>query len=286
MKDFKLVFTQKSPLTNSLSSDTIFGAFFYYLFLEDEEKAKEYHRLFVSGYPPFIVSSLIPYRFLPFLGGGLVELKSISDREKMKRIKKIEYLNEETLPNLTHLGDLPKYDSPYVAEKRVYVNLKGEESLPYGLNLLWIKSRKLSLYLRILKEDDKELIIEQLKKVFLFGIGKKFSVGLNHLEFESIDTVDIPSDGDYFINLSAFIPQKQEADYLEPVFYQLNPKYPRHGLIFGQGTPFKKKIFYLKEGSLFKAIKNKSFYGVVISRGLSRIIEETLGIYLCYPYFF
>lgn len=285
MKDFKLIFTQKSPLTNPLSSDTIFGAFFYYLFLENEKKAKEYLGHFVSGDPPFIVSSLIPYQFLPFLGGGLVEIRSFSDQGKIKKTKKIEYLHEKTLQNLDCSDEYLKEESPYVAEKRIFVNLREEESLPYGLNLLWVKSKRLSLYLRIFKVEDENLIVEQVKKIFLFGIGKKFSIGLNHLEFQSIDPVEISNEGDYFINLSAFIPKKQESDYLNPIYYQLIPKYPRHGLIFGQEKPFKNKIFYLKEGSLFKTSKKQAFYGTVLNERLSNVIQNTLGIYISYPYF-
>jgi len=55
--DYILIFNQKSPLINQLTSDTLMGGFLYYLSLFDKQKFLEFYDKFCLGEPPFLTSS-------------------------------------------------------------------------------------------------------------------------------------------------------------------------------------------------------------------------------------
>lgn len=104
----------KSSLVTELRSDTLWGLIAYSLaVLYPDEKVKDFHGSYNSGTPPFLISSVFPFkqkdtqsvpvRFFPkpFLQGSDVKRNSQDKREsllflqRLKKFKKVKLLTED-----------------------------------------------------------------------------------------------------------------------------------------------------------------------------------------------
>ncbi len=304
MKVLRLIFNQKSYFSNLISSDMIIGGFLYYLAIEDKIRFEKYLRDFKNYQPPFLVSGVLPHDYLPFLGGNFVEIfDDISNKDQLKKLKKINYLKKVIVLNLKNNLNYQVVlanNADLIKDSKIQVNIKDRrindgENLPYEIDIYHFKEKEKlinqsDIYLKVFNKEEESFIIDFLKKIFTFyGLGKKANVGFNQLKLSDIDEIDFPDVGDYFINLSAFIPKKDEKNQFSVLSTEIVAKRPKHGKYFGGDKPFKRQIFYLKEGSLFKLINKKEendFFGEILTSNLSLTIPSTIGVYYCFPFYF
>lgn len=100
------------------------------------------------------------------------------------------------------------------------------------------------------------------------GIGGDRNIGLNQFKL-SVDEVDLKSvgEGKRFVTLSRYVPSPGEIDTNgDEICYDVVPWVSRvdNSLDF-QGKRFiKDRVFYMKEGSTFKAKEKKEFYGTLL----------------------
>jgi len=77
--DYILIFNQKSPFINPITSDTLMGGFLYYLSLKDKAIFSSFYQEFYNGKPPFLTSSFFPYPYIPIDWNFLLSLLEKED---------------------------------------------------------------------------------------------------------------------------------------------------------------------------------------------------------------
>jgi len=295
--DYILIFNQKSPLINRLTSDTLMGGFLYYLSLFDKQKFLEFYDKFCLGEPPFLTSSFFPYFYLPVNGNFLLSfVKEKENLSVVKKIKKISFVEEGFFEEKDKEGFLfrkieEKDESYYLHIKREMVNIKDKkenqgQALPYTIDGYYFKDKKGYFLLRIFEEKEKDFIIDFFKQIFNFGIGKRVSVNFNHFEFEDLRKIELKNEGESFLNLSFCQFKGEEKNLIEPLFFDIEEKNPRLGPIFSLGRPFKKSFFGIKEGGVFKAKDKRPFFGMVNKSLYPKENFLPIQIVYCLPYYF
>ncbi len=98
------------------------------------------------------------------------------------------------------------------------------------------------------------------------GIGGDRTSGRNQYEIsDNIKEMKLPESlsPNCFINLSRFLPKKNEIDFSKkPLFYNLLPYRSKvESSVFRDVDIWKKRIIYFKEGSIFPLKEKKFFYG-------------------------
>ena len=297
-KDYILVFNQKSPFINPITSDTLMGGFLYYLSLYDKSAFVSFYKDFYNNNPPFITSSLFPFSYIPINFNFLSSFFSVDEKNDFgKKIKKINFVKkfffeaEDKKNYLRLLAEKSSFDY-FNLVKREMVNIKNKEEnegkvLPYTFKGYFFKNKKAYFFLRIFKLEKKELIVSLFKEIFLYGLGKRSSINFNYFEFEKEEEIEIGRQGDYFINLSLCQFQNNEKDFIEPLFFDIEEKNPRLGPFYGKDKPFKNSFFAIKEGSVFRSKVKSPFYGRVNTNLYPKSQDfYPLQILYCLPYYF
>jgi len=297
-QDYLLIFNQRSPFLNPITSDTLMGGFLYYLSLYDKSTFTSFYQDFYNNNPPFITSSLFPFEYIPINSNFLASFFSTEEKNTIgKKIKKINFVKKdffEIADKKNYLQSLVENSSfsYFDLVKKEMVNIKDKEkndnrALPYTFKGYFFKNKKAYFFLRVFKLEKKELIISLFKDIFFYGLGKRSSINFNHFEFEKEEAIKISQEGDYFINLSFFQFDSNEKDLVEPLFFDIEEKNPRLGPIYGKSKPFKNSFFGVKEGSIFKTKEKRSFFGRV-NPGLYPKNKDFFPIQIlyCLPYYF
>lgn len=121
---------------------------------------------------------------------------------------------------------------------------------------------------------------EELKEIFsyfhYFSVGNKGSIGRNLFTLQDIIKIDLKSDSERKMVLSAYIPMKNEFEAdessyeLNSVNYIANPK--------RKGSIYTRKISHIAEGSVMKFKTHQDYYGKVISYALGEERQYHYGI--------
>lgn len=287
MKDYLITLKLKSAVIKPIVSDQISGGLLYFLSIKDKVLFKKFYQGFIENKPPYIFSSLFPHDYLPINSNFLNEIvfENKLTKDESKKIKKISFIHKDFFQNIAnHKNNLlnESRSSIILKNRRTMVSQKNETL--YTEFFYQYKDKKVDVYLRVFEDFDLTLIDE----FFSYFIGKKISSGFSNFEVREVKEIKIPTDGDYFINLSAYIPNYDEKDIYEPLYFDFFVKYPKLGVLVGGKNPFKKKIILVKEGSVFR-LKNQSYnlnyFGNVL-KNVSLAKKEAIQITLSFPYFF
>lgn len=129
---------------------------------------------------------------------------------------------------------------------------------------IYLNSTLAKLYFLIMTED-----IDFFSPVFRWlsdtGIGGNRTVGKGHYDIKKsegeISLLSI-EDSNVFITLSRYLPEDGEINWEEENYYELLPYQSRFDTMFFKGGEFlKKRIIYLKEGSVLSFREKKEYYG-------------------------
>ncbi|GBD39334.1 hypothetical protein HRbin37_01609 [bacterium HR37] len=119
----------------------------------------------------------------------------------------------------------------------------------------------------LLKTDEISLLeplVNRNKFLSDHGIGGDRNIGFNHfkLSLEELN-LNLGGEGKIFVTLSKYIPVVEEIDANKDFLsYDVIPYISRVDNTYDfQGKFVKDRVFYMKEGSVFKAKEKKEFYG-------------------------
>lgn len=282
-----LVYINPKSSFPNLHSDTLFGALTYAISELYPEELEGFLDLFKNKQAPFLLSSTFPFinfndekvRFFPKIISNLKNLKfkdEIHFMDKNKEFKKIDFIEESiflgiisgktkeediinnlqdyvTSNNLLHLKDsFPKEfrfkNAKSLDPHNVINRLTNEsEGVFYGEGTQY---KNMGLFFLVKFEDDsfKDILISALRFLEDRGFGVDISTGKGQFTFETEDFTFEDIEGDYFTNLSRFIPSKEDLKIVD--------KNSSYEIGFKRGTSregqLRKQVRFFKEGSTFK----------------------------------
>lgn len=260
--------TYSSTLT-PFQADTIFGHLCWVVaYQESDIGLQKFLEPFRDGEPPFVISD-------GFLAGHLPKPLSaefgIDDPFERKEIKRIEFLAEEDFHRVRS-GEKFKLLPADISIKIISVphntvsrltNTTLDEGGVYSLEETFIP--EIDIYLKVINDEWKNLVIELFKELSKAGYGRKKSIGKGKFSVGEIKgyNFDDVKDANGFVTLSSFCPN--ENDPTEGL-YKTFIKCGKLGEEFTYcGNPFKKPLIMIKTGSVFTTNgQSKPFYGRMI----------------------
>lgn len=205
---YRLKIKNKGYFINPITGDQLNGGFLYYLSLVNKELFQLFFDTFLKDNPPFLFSSFFPSGYLPinsqFIVSALVENLS---KDETKSLKKISFLPVDFFSKFSQLN---KDNLLSISQEKIFnikklakVSIKNDTL--YNEQLITFSSNMIDLYLFI-ENFDFDDIKNYLEEFICFFVGKKVSVGFSNFSLISGSKMDNLGSGDYFINLSPFIP--------------------------------------------------------------------------------
>ncbi len=253
-KIYRLKIKIKGYFVNPITGDQLNGGFLYYLSLVNKEMFNLFFEEFIKNQPPFVFSSFLPSGYLPINSQFLTNhLFSDLLKDESKIIKKIKFIPAKYFSELSNLKKdellMIAKEKIIIEEKLAKVSIKNDTL--YNQGIISYTSKYADVYFSFsnFEFDD---ISSYLEEYLAYFVGKKVSAGFSNFSLFSSEKLENLGSGDYLINLSTFIPKKEEANLYQPLFFDFFTKYPKLGNLFDGGNPFKKKIILVKEGSVFK----------------------------------
>lgn len=311
----KLTLKQISGLLTELQSDTIFGHFCWRLKdFHGEEKLNYFLDLYRNRNPVFTISNsfferdgilYLPNPHLPFK-------EKQEDKTKDEKIKSfLAYKDSKSKKFLTlvqfnealtgnDIANDDKKQPKYVKDLRTSVEISREtfsskESQLFSYAPFYIEEEIISskknvfsktntvIFIKILNESEfKNFDCEKiLKEVFKTGFGKKKSSGYGEFDvsgFDKFEGFKEPEDSNGFITLSNYLPSEFDGITADNSYYELNIKYGKFGEELALiKNPFKKPIVFMIQGSCFKTVEKKEFFGrCTINGEISSLYEEAI----------
>jgi len=113
-------------------------------------------------------------------------------------------------------------------------------------------------------EDYENIIISAIRFLKDRCFGRDISTGKGHFDFE-IEQYDLEEidGGDYFINLSRFIPNEEDIKNIDKnSSYELGSKRGK-----SSGGELRKQVRFFKEGSTFPIYNENNYYGRIVESG-------------------
>jgi CRISPR-associated protein Csm4 len=261
----------QSDTLTPFQADTLFGHLCWVVaHNKEDEDLQKFLKPFKEGEPPFIISDGFPAELLP---KPLSSEFSIVDPSERKELKKIEYIALEDFNGVRN-GEkrrprfLEKFMKSFLTSHNTINRLTNAalaEGGVYSLEETFVL--QITLYVKVISEEWKNRIGELFKELSKSGYGRKKSIGKGHF---SVDTVEPYNgfteieDANGFVTLSNFCPA--ENDPIEGL-YKTFIKYGKLGEEFTFcGNPFKKPLFMIKTGSVFRTNgPPKEFYGGMVN---------------------
>lgn len=289
MKDYILTLKLKSPIINPITSDHLNGAFLYFLSIKKSDLFDHFYQGFVNDTPGYLFSSILPKNYLPinpdFLSERVFFEETKNNKDLKKSLKKINFLPKDFFSQLIEkksliLNQVNKTNLVF-KNRRYMVSIKNN-NLFYE-NLFFYKDNLVDIYLRVFEDFE----IDWLDEFFSYFVGKKISSGFANFSLVDVLEINLPQSSKYFLNLSAFVPKKEENQKYQSLNYSFFVKYPKLGIKIGRKNPFKKKIILVKEGSVFKLITDEKidYFGKILTN-LSAVNDKIIQITLTIPYYF
>ena len=339
MKLFRILLKPKGIIKDIPSSDTIFGAICWGIYIiYGEKKLTEILNNFDGSDKKFIPSSAFPLlksenRFIHCLPKPIIPDLKIEEMEEIakklkstiiqkaevkieeenslqyskryvisqyKSFNKVKYFSESLFTRLIKGEKLNQFYQEYLEEKSKIIQndilLTSEEfnqiprkkilelrisvrnkidrlsfaTVPggevYYEREIYFDCEIFYLYFFLLTEDI-NFFIPIFRWLSDTGIGGDRTVGRGHYDIleKEIKEFSLPNvnNSNIFISLSKYLPADNEIDWQsEKNYYQLIPCQPRLDTMFFKGGEFiKKRITYLKEGSILQATQKKEYYG-------------------------
>jgi CRISPR type III-A-associated RAMP protein Csm4 len=293
VEDYLIKLKINSGFNKKISGDQLTGGFLYFLNLKKDPRFKKFYQDFLNNNPPFMLSSLLPDGYLPLNSNFIIDKifsQSLS-KDETKKIKKIKYLKKELFENLTAYKDeIQKMaeNSTKIERKDRLVKVSIKNDALFADEAINFVDKTGNIYLRIFNQSpDIKTEKENIVQFISYFVGKKVSSGMANFAVEKIESIKLPTEGDFFINLSPFVPKKEEEEIYQPLYFEYFIKYPKLGIATGGKNPFKKKIIQIGEGSVFemKTKENKFFYGAVL-KNVSVAFKDAIQVCLGYPFYF
>lgn len=294
MNQYKIKIELLSPLGTRLMADTIWGHICYgILFNEGEEKLNEFLQNYKDSNPSLVLSTPFPEGKIPL--PKILHQKSndtssqiemnLEEYRKLKRKKKIKYLNYESLVNKNSIDldsliekEIEEEDKKYDCCKIESVNesrfhnvidrMKGTTSSDslFQTEEYWclkvkeknnIKKYDFPIFeIYVLSIYNKDYTLNLFKNGIENGYGADSSVGKGIIKVKSIEDIDIPKEGNIAMALAPFVLFEDEYNQLDENYGLLADiwtKYPKvHNSLKDMTNPFKKPIVFYKEGATIK----------------------------------
>lgn len=283
---FKVKVTPLSLFTSPIESYTIFSAICWgYRILFGEKKFVEFLEKFKEK-PLFIISSPLPYLQnklyfpMPEVEDGFEEPEDEEEYKLHKNIKKLKWIPETIFyeflkGNINKKSDLLE----------IFKEFKNGISFPKSINLLHAKINRLTwttgegglynesayfydnfIFFIYFYEENLIESINNILRFIPFGGNKSIGFGRKTIEFKEekgilTDFLIPSSSSKKFITLS---PTFYDASFnLKESFYQLLLFAGKVENFYGRITKsiLKRKVIYLKTGSVLKVKSIKNFYG-------------------------
>ncbi|MGC8977608.1 MAG: type III-A CRISPR-associated RAMP protein Csm4 [Candidatus Ratteibacteria bacterium] len=261
-----------------IHSDTFFSAFcFNFLLLYGENELGGLLNKFKNGNPPFLISSLFPFRneelYFPVL------LNQMPKDKQMKKILYIEKNGFEKLLEGEKIENLKDYKFIYknglLAGEKDYNNEKnkvwdilenprvglsrlsshpGESYFHFG-EVFYKEDCGLFFLVEFKEKEIEKKFIPTLRLMQDEGIGGDRTVGKGHFEINGIEEIKINEpEGKNCVILSLYYPTETEISDLKDGYYEI---VERKGYIY---SPYikslrRKSIKMFKEGSVFPGVK-------------------------------
>jgi len=294
MKFSTVYLIPKSQFPEILGSDTIFGAIWDAISQITSMKLD-------PGKPPFVISSAFPF-FRNFESNNNLKTvvhffpklitkpnKSDSNSQNIKDFKNIKYIHETIFRDIISgncsesdiVNNIKNYGIYKVLLLTKEDNLKIKNSfsmktsdIPHNvLNRITSKSENfffdsgnsfknggLFFMVKYLDPSFAKYVEGALRFLADRGFGGNISIGKGHfdVDFGEISFEDIQ--GEFFVTLSLFSPTKEELNNFPPdmMWYELEK---REGRCWD--NVMKKSLLMFKEGSTFKNLQNREFYGKI-----------------------
>lgn len=293
VEDYLIKIKIISGFNKRISADQLTGGFLYFLNLKKDSRFEKFYQGFLKNNPSFIFSSLLPNGYLPLNSNFIIEKifsQSLS-KDEIKKLKKIKYLKKEWFENLNAYKDeIQKMaeNSTNIERKDRLIKVSIKNDALFADEVINFVDKTGNIYLRIFNQSlDIKTEKENIAQFISYFVGKKVSSGMANFAVEKIESIKLPTEGDFFINLSPFVPIKEEEEIYQPLYFEYFIKYPKLGIATGGKNPFKKKIIQIGEGSVFemKAKENKFFYGGIL-KNVSVAFKDAIQVCLGYPYYF
>ena len=284
---YRIVLAPEAPLASPLQSDTLFGAFCWSWLrcFGQEALESEIIKPALSGDPPLIFSNGFPHGALPLPNGCQDldnQLNTIQDKEKRrkayqkeKKLKSAQYVSISSFNRICQ-GDWHGFTEALMSDGGESVttlhNMVSRSSGTveaiddvgslYGLDRQFFSNRQqFDCYL--LTSLKKERLESVLGLMFALGIGADKSTGCGVFQIVSFvptpELLEPPEGANAIVALSNFLPAQADP---HDGWYQVLPKFPKLDRELAAGDyPFKKPLFFIKSGSLFKSNQIRTWYG-------------------------
>lgn len=289
MKKYRLKIKIKGFFANPITGDQLNGGFLYYLSLVNKDLFELFFEGFKKGKPPFIFSSFLPEGYLPINSQFIVyHILQELTKDETKILKKINFLPIDFFPRLSELkkDDFIKISENNAVKKEKLAKVSLKNDTLYNQQLISFTSKMADVYFAF---DNFEFgdVKDYLQDFIAYFIGKKVSVGFSNFILVSWEELTDLGSGEYFINLSPFIPKKEEENFYQPLYFEFFTKYPKMGSLIGGGNPFKKKVILVKEGSVFVIKKEKNTIFKYAGLSLDNVsLSFPAAKQLCYTLFY
>jgi len=128
---------------------------------------------------------------------------------------------------------------------------------------IYINSDSVKLYFFLMTED-MDFFVPIFRWLSDTGIGGNRTVGRGYYEIKIEGEISLPNtkNSNIFITLSRYLPKDKEINWEGENYYELLPYQSRFDTMFFKGGEFlKKRIIYLKEGSVLTFKQKSEYYG-------------------------
>lgn len=305
----------KSSFSTKLRSDTLWGLLINAIGkVYSEATIVELINLYVSGTPPFVISSAFPFYYeneeriellpKPISDGIRTSQLSKEDMDSLKLYKKVSYLPKKTFENIINakISETQYYLSKEwitiksnTTEEQILkttidrltsgtAEKNGRGQLHYS-NEIFFKNGGLFF----LVDGDFEYIEGALRFLSHFGIGGKNSRGKGFFEFSVDDfQLNIPSDFHSFITLSLLAPAEEEVRLIKEnkglCSYNYEVRRGRLGTHFTNSGDYKKSgVFVFSEGSILPKFSSKYPGKLLTVKRINQIDIKFNGYGFCLP---
>ncbi len=301
-----LVYIKPLSIFPELHSDTIFGAICSAISELYPEKINEIVEEFEIE-PPFLISSAFPYiehdekiiRFYP-------KVNTYNNSEKRynaswyKEYKKIDYIDEDIffdiisqkidensiienygsynkVNNLLMKNDYEidlKYNELIIPNNTINRLTYASENIFYTSGYQY-KNLGLYFFIKILNKEYVPLIESAMRFLKDRGFGSDISTGKGQFDYEIDTNAEIEHkldgfNGNYFVTLSRYIPNKKELSYINKnSTYEIVSKRGR-----SSSGEIRKQVKFFKEGSILNNKKDTKFKGKLVKSGIQNPAVE------------
>lgn len=282
MAVFRISLRIMSPLSTPLQGDILFGHVCWSMvYTEGEGKLAEFLGMYDEGEPPLVFSNAFPEGHLPAPlltpvydePGMNLELHA-----QLKRAGRLRYV-----PAQLFLSPAAPLSSRTIRQKAVQksVTLSNlvvershntidrstgtvrEEGGLYTNRETWFAESGNYVDLYAASFFDKDHVRELLGRAIENGYGANASTGHGRIEVEDIIEVSLPSKGNRYMALGAFVPSKKTG--LKNLRADIFTKYGKlGGHAVHEKNPFKKPVVMYAEGATFDAEDSRESVGMLL----------------------